>query len=185
MRTKLIETGFEGLMILEIDFFSDSRGFFIETWNRRDFQAAGIEDDFVQDSHSRSAKKTLRGLHFQTMEAPLAKLVRCSRGAVFDVVIDLRVGSKTFGKWFGLELNDAEKKQLYVPVGFAHGFEVLSDFADVEYKQTGYWNKSHEVTIAWDDPDIGIKWPFSDPILSAKDAKGISFSDYRKKPAFK
>lgn len=184
MKTRLTKTGFDGLSVVEIDFFEDKRGFFVETWNKRDFEKVGICDSFIQDSHSRSKRKTLRGLHFQSLQAPLVKLIRCSRGKVFDVVLDLRRGSKTFGQWFGLELNDINKKQLYIPVGFAHGFEVLSDFADVEYKQTGFWESDFEYTIAWDDADLGIRWPINDPILSIKDSKGMSFAAYCKNPIF-
>lgn len=184
MKTKLIETGFEGLFVVEIDFSRDGRGFFIETWNKRDFEAAGIKGDFVQDSHSRSVFRTLRGLHFQDNRASLAKLVRCTSGRIFDVAVDLRVKSETFGKWFGTELDDNSKKQLYVPLGFAHGFQVLSDLADVEYKQTGFWDPEAEVTLVWDDVDLAIKWPLKKPILSSKDGKGLAFREYLKNPAF-
>ncbi len=184
MKVKLTKTDFEGLLVLEVDYYPDKRGFFGETYNRRDFKKAGINDEFVQDSHSRSVYKTLRGLHLQDAKAPLAKLVRCARGRIFDVAVDLRSKSKTFGKWFAIELDDENKKQLYIPVGFAHGFEVLSDVADVEYKQTRYWVSESEITIVWNDRKLAINWPISDPMLSKRDAKGISLADYLKNPAF-
>lgn len=184
MKTKLVETGFEGLFVVEIDYARDRRGFFIETYNRRDFEDAGLRADFVQDSHSRSINKTLRGLHLQNKQAPLSKLVRCTRSRIFDVAVDMRSESKTFGKWFGVGLNDENNNQLFVPRGFAHGFEVLSDFADVDYKQDGFWSPDAEVTIAWNDADLAIQWPIADPILSEKDKMGMPFSDYLKNPAF-
>lgn len=172
------------LVVVEIDYARDERGFFMESWNAHDFKAAGLDLVFVQDSLSGSKKGVLRGMHFQDKRAPIAKLVRCAWGKIFDVAIDMRKSSKTFGKWFGIELSSDNKKQLYVPSGFAHGFEVLSDWAEVSYKQTEYWTPEAETTILWNDPDIRIDWPIKEPIVSERDSKGMSFAQYLKKPAF-
>ncbi len=185
MKTTLIKTPLPDLMIVEIDYFEDERGFFIESWNRRTFAEAGLNVDFMQDNHSRSRKGVLRGLHYQDMSAPIAKLVRCTFGAIFDVAVDLRVGSPTFGQWYGIELSAENKKQLYVPVGFAHGFATLTDFAEVQYKQTGYYAPQAEGCIIWNDPDVGIDWPIDAPILSQKDKAGMSLQAYLKTPAFR
>jgi dTDP-4-dehydrorhamnose 3,5-epimerase len=171
-------------MKVDIDFFSDERGFFIESWHQRDFAEAGLDLSFVQEGHSRSGRNVLRGLHYQDMTAPMGKLLRCTVGAIFDVAVDLRVDSATFGQWFGIELSAENKTQLYVPEGFAHGFATISDVAEVQYKQTGFYTPSSEGTVSWNDPDIGIAWPISDPILSARDQNGISLREYRNKPAF-
>lgn len=185
MKTRIIQTGLPDLVIVEIDYFQDERGFFIESWHKRDFAAAGLDLEFVQEGHSRSGRNVLRGMHYQDMSAPMGKLVRCTVGAIFDVAVDLRVRSPTFGKWFGIELSAENKKQLYVPVGFAHGFVTLTDVAEVQYKQTGYYTPSAEGTLAWNDPDVGITWPISSPILSKRDQNGMSLKDYLKNPAFK
>lgn len=185
MKTHLIKTPLEGLLVVEIEYFSDERGFFMESWHKRDFAKAGLDLTFVQEGHSRSKKNVLRGLHYQNMTAPMDKLVRCILGRVFDVAVDLRASSKTLGKWFGIELSDENKKQLYIPVGFAHGFAVLSDWAEVQYKQTGFYTPSAEGTVAWNDRDLAVSWPVANPILSERDKIGMSFSDYLKNPAFK
>lgn len=185
MKTKLIPTPLKDLMVVEIDYFKDHRGFFIETWHKKDFAKAGLALDFVQDSHSGSKYKVLRGLHYQGMTAPMGKLVRCTQGVIFDVAVDLRVSSATFGKWFSIELSAENKKMLYIPVGFAHGLCVLSNWAEVQYKQTGFYTPSSEGTIVWNDPDIGIPWPVKDPILSERDQKGMTLAQYLKNPAFK
>jgi dTDP-4-dehydrorhamnose 3,5-epimerase len=158
--------------------FGDSRGFFLESWERRKFAAGGIDADFVQDNHSRSAQHTLRGLHFQVVQ-PQGKLVRVTSGAVFDVAVDLRCSSPTFGRWVGAELSEQNKHMLWVPPGFAHGFLVLSESADFIYKCTDYYAPQAERCIRWDDPQLAIAWPLPPgvaPLLSAKDAAGTAFA---------
>ena len=184
MKTNLTQTPLEDLVVIDIDYFEDERGFFIESWNQREFAAAGLDLQFVQDSHSRSNQGVLRGLHYQDMTAPMGKLVRCTLGAVFDVAVDLRVTSTSFGKWFGVELGEENKRLIYVPVGFAHGFATLSDVAEIQYKQTGFYAPPAEGSIRWDDPDIGVDWPLADPILSDRDQSGMSFAEYKNNPAF-
>lgn len=185
MKIKVTPTSLRDLVVVTIDYFEDSRGFFIETWHRKDFEKASLNLEFVQDSHSRSKYKVLRGLHYQGMSAPMGKLLRCTQGAIFDVAVDLRVSSATFGKWFGIGLSAANKKQVYIPVGFAHGFCVLSDWAEVQYKQTGFYTPEVEGTILWNDSDIGISWPVKNPILSKRDENGMTLAQYLKNPAFK
>jgi len=149
--------------------FGDSRGFFLELYNEREFQRAGIAARFVQDNHSRSAKGVLRGLHYQLPHSQ-GKLIRVLRGAVFDVAVDIRVGSPTFCKWVGVTLDDASKRSLWIPPGFAHGFCVLSDEADVLYKATDFYSPNDEKGIIWNDLTLGIAWPVERPTLSAKDS---------------
>jgi dTDP-4-dehydrorhamnose 3,5-epimerase len=185
MKTHVTTTPLEGLLVVNIDFFPDERGFFIESWHKKDFADAGLGFEFVQDSHSRSSYRVLRGLHYQNMHAPMAKLVRCTLGKILDVAVDLRVSSPTFGKWFSIELNPENKTQLFVPAGFAHGFATLSDVCEVQYKQTEFYQPSCEGGIAWNDPDVGIHWPFMDPILSKRDQTQMSLRQYRENPAFK
>ncbi|WP_423459262.1 dTDP-4-dehydrorhamnose 3,5-epimerase [Ottowia sp. VDI28] len=176
-----IPTAIEGVFILEPKLFGDSRGFFMESYNRRVFAAAtGVDPEFVQDNQSRSRKGVLRGLHYQ-IEQPQGKLVRVTQGAVFDVAVDIRKGSPTFGRWAGVELTGDNHRQFWVPAGLAHGFVVLSDTADFLYKTTDYYAPQHERCIAWNDPAIGIEWPLAahgitEPILSDKDRAGQSFS---------
>jgi dTDP-4-dehydrorhamnose 3,5-epimerase len=185
MKTRVTKTPLEGLVILNIDHFQDERGFFIESWNKRDFAEAGLPHEFVQDSHSRSRYGVLRGLHYQNMRAPLAKLVRCTVGKILDVAVDLRMNSATFGKAFTIELTAENKTQLLVPVGFAHGFATLSDVCEVQYKQTDFYQPACEAGIAWNDPEIGIDWPIKDPILSKRDQNQMSLKQYRENPAFR
>jgi dTDP-4-dehydrorhamnose 3,5-epimerase len=184
MKPLLTPTRLPGLIVVDLDYFQDERGFFIESWHKRDFAAAGLDLEFMQEGHSRSARGVLRGLHYQDMTAPMGKLLRCTVGRVFDVAVDLRVSSPTFGKWFGIELSADNKKQIYVPVGFAHGFATLSEFAEVQYKQTGFYTPSSEGTLRWNDPDVGVQWPIANPILSKRDQNGMSLKNYLKKPAF-
>ena len=141
--------------------------------------------EFVQDCHSRSGCRVIRGLHYQDMRAPSAKLVRCTAGRILDVAVDLRVGSATFGKWFSIELNSENHTQLLIPVGFAHGFAALSEVCEVQYKQTGFYNPEAEGGIIWNDPDLDIVWPFRDPVLSKRDRNLMSLKQYRENPAFK
>ena len=169
----VIPTAIGGVFIIEPKVFGDSRGFFFESFNQRVFEAAtGVTLPFVQDNHSRSAKGVLRGLHYQ-VEQPQGKLVRVVAGAVFDVAVDIRPGSPTFGKWVGVELTAENKRQMWVPPGLAHGFLVLSESADFLYKTTDYYSPQHERCIIWNDPTLAIDWPLDgEPILSAKDAAG-------------
>jgi dTDP-4-dehydrorhamnose 3,5-epimerase len=185
MKLTVIPTLLDGVLLIDPQVFPDGRGFFMETWNARDFAAAGLPADFVQDSHSRSARGVLRGLHYQDTRAPLAKLVRCTAGAIFDVAVDLRVGSPTFGRWVGAELSAENKRQMLVPEGFAHGFQALSEMVEVQYKQTGYYAPETEGTVAWNDPEIGIEWPIPEPTLSSRDRQAQSLEEYRRRPAFK
>ena len=184
MKARITETPFGGLLIVDIEHFQDERGFFLESWNRRDFESAGIFADFVQDSHSASRYGVLRGMHYQDKRAPTAKLVRCTVGRILDAVVDFRADSPTFGKAFTVELTDKNKTMLWVPVGFAHGFATMSDYCEVQYKQTDFYNPETEGGIAWNDPDIRIAWPYTDPILSQRDQSQKSFAEYRKNPAF-
>ncbi len=185
MKTRVTQTELPDLVVVEIDHFQDERGFFIESWHKRDFAAAGLDLEFVQEGHSRSTVNVLRGMHYQNMTAPMGKLVRCTVGLIFDVAVDLRISSPTFGKWFAIELSAENKKQVYVPPGFAHGFVTLSDAAEVQYKQTGYYTPSAEGTLAWNDPQVGIRWPVQSPILSGRDQNGISLKQYLEDPAFR
>jgi dTDP-4-dehydrorhamnose 3,5-epimerase len=185
MKTHVKKTPLPGLLVINIDHASDERGFFIENWNRKDFAEAGIESNFVQDSHSRSVQRVLRGLHYQDMRAPMAKLLRCTVGRILDVAVDLRVSSPTFARWFSLELTAENKTQLFVPVGFAHGFLALSEVCEVQYKQTEYYRPETEGGLAWNDPELAIAWPVENPILSKRDQNGISLQQYLKNPAFK
>src|SRR5512136_2640965 len=184
MKPLLTPTPLDDLVVVDIDYFQDERGFFIESWHKRDFAAAGLDLEFVQEGHSRSVGRVLRGLHYQDMTAPMGKLLRCTVGYIFDVAVDLRVSSPTFGKWFGVELSADNKRQIYVPVGFAHGFATLAEFAEVQYKQTGFYTPSSEGTLSWNDPDVGIQWPIAHPTLSRRDQNGMSLEDYLNKPAF-
>jgi len=173
-----IETAIPGLLIIEPKVFGDDRGFFFESYNRRRFiELTGRDIDFVQDNHSRSAKNVLRGLHYQ-IQHPQGKLVRVTQGAVLDVVVDIRKNSQTFGKHVALELSAENKRMLWVPEGFAHGFVVLSDTAEFLYKTTDYWFPEHERCIRWDDPVLAIDWGLQNtPALSAKDQQGKSLAE--------
>ena len=166
----VIKTKLDDCVIIEPKVFGDERGFFLETFQAERYTSeAGITLPFVQDNHSRSSKSVLRGLHFQKTK-PQGKLVRVVRGQVYDVAVDIRKGSPTYGQWEGLILSEENKTQLWVPPGFAHGFVVLSDTADFEYKCTDYYDPSDEGSILWNDPDLDISWPVESPVLSNKDA---------------
>jgi dTDP-4-dehydrorhamnose 3,5-epimerase len=165
---KFLATPLDGVILVEPDVHGDTRGYFLETWHARRYAEGGIAVDFVQDNASRSVRGTLRGLHYQEPDAQ-GKLVRVAVGAVFDVAVDVRRGSPGFGRWYGVELSSENHRQLWVPPGFAHGFCVLSEYADFVYKCTAYYSPTSERALRWDDPDIGIEWPIRDPILSAKD----------------
>lgn len=164
-------TNFPEVLILEPRVFGDDRGFFYESFNQKNFESAtGLDVTFVQDNHSRSSKGVLRGLHYQIQHSQ-GKLVRVTQGSVFDVVVDLRRSSPDFGKWMGIELSESNKRQLWIPQGFAHGFLVTSDTAEFLYKTTDYWFPEHERSLIWNDPDVGIDWPLDhSPVLASKDA---------------
>lgn len=173
MPIKVTQTSLSGVLIIEPVVHGDSRGFFQETWREDAYANLGIRETFIQDNHSRSSRGVLRGLHFQKRN-PQGKLVRVSRGSVFDVAVDINPASPTYRHWVGIELNDVNCKQLYIPPGYAHGFCVLSDLADFLYRCTAYYEKSDEVGIRWDDPDVAVKWPIQNPLLSERD-KALPF----------
>ncbi len=176
---KATPTDLPEVLLLEPRVFQDERGFFVESYNRRTLaEVAGLHHDFVQDNHSRSARGVLRGLHYQLLQ-PQGKLVRCSAGRIFDVAVDLRRASPRFGHWVGVELSGDNFRQLWVPPGFGHGFLVLSDTAEVQYKTTDYYAPAHERCLRWDDPAVGIAWPDVGvaPVLSAKDRQGLPLAE--------
>jgi dTDP-4-dehydrorhamnose 3,5-epimerase len=179
MPYQITQTPLEGVLVLEPKVFGDDRGFFFESFNARDFeQATGLQRTFVQDNHSKSSKGVLRGLHYQTQHAQ-GKLVRVTQGAVFDVAVDIRPNSQTFGKWFGLALSAENKKQVWIPEGLAHGFLVTSESAEFLYKTTDYYHPEFERSLLWNDPAIGIEWPLhllgAEPLLAAKDQAALTF----------
>jgi len=173
----------DGPKIIKPSIFKDNRGFFYESWNQSKFQTLIRENiQFYQDNHSRSSKGVLRGLHYQLDPKGQGKLVRCSSGKIFDVIVDLRKSSKSFLHWFGIELSSENHFQLWIPVGFAHGFITLTETADVQYKTSQYWSKEYERSLIWNDPKIGIKWPFKEflieePILNEKDSLAMSINE--------
>jgi dTDP-4-dehydrorhamnose 3,5-epimerase len=175
---KIIPTTISDVLIIEPKVFGDERGFFLESFNQRKFtELTGRDVDFVQDNHSRSVKNVLRGLHYQ-IQNPQAKLVRVVQGVVFDVAVDIRKSSPTFGQYVGFELSAENKRMFWIPEGFAHGFVVISDTAEFLYKTTDYWSPEYERSIAWNDPAIGIQWPIQgEPALSAKDQLGKSLAE--------
>lgn len=173
------ELSLKGLLLITPDVFKDDRGFFFESYSLFEYGDFGIMHDFVQDNHSRSVKDTIRGLHFQASPGQ-AKLIRVLSGTIFDVAVDIRPESSACGTWEGVELSAENFRQIYIPAGFAHGFAVLSDTAEVEYKCSVPYDPGKERTIAWDDPDIGIDWPVAEPVLSERDRRGIPLSKYLK-----
>lgn len=175
-----VPTRLSGPILIEPRFFADDRGFFLETYRRDPYADAGVIGDFVQDNHSRSARGTIRALHFQA-DPGQPKLVRVARGAVFDVVVDLRRSSPTFGEWESFELDDVRHRQLYVPIGFAHGFCVLSEVADFVYKVGSYYDADTERGIAWDDPGLAIPWPAADPVVSERDRHNPTLAECRER----
>jgi dTDP-4-dehydrorhamnose 3,5-epimerase len=174
---KIVESALNGVVLLEPRVFGDARGFFFESFNARVFrELTGVDADFVQDNHSRSARGVLRGLHYQIRQ-PQGKLVRVVAGSVFDVAVDLRRSSATFGRWFGAELSAENKRMLWIPPGFGHGFLVTSEAAEFLYKTTDYWAPEHERSLMWNDPALGIDWPLDgEPLLSDKDRKALPLS---------
>jgi dTDP-4-dehydrorhamnose 3,5-epimerase len=173
---KRLETRLDGVVLLEPVVHGDERGFLVETFSAKAWAEAGVSGEFVQDNHSRSSAGILRGIHFQT-EPGQAKLVRCVRGRIWDVAVDLRRGSPTYGQWEGHELDDVSHRQLFVPVGFGHGFCVLSDLADVHYKVSSYYDPETEAGIAWNDPEVAVEWPLEDPQVSERDADAPRLSE--------
>ena len=175
---KVIKTKLEGVVIIEPDAFGDHRGFFMESWSKQKMEEAGLFYDFIQDNHSSSTVKgTLRGIHFQRGESAQAKLVRCTRGAVLDVAVDLRKDSPTYKHWVSVELSEENKKQFLIPRGFGHGFVTLTDHVEFLYKADNYYDKASEGGIRWDDPELAIDWGVSEPILSQKDAEAPLLRD--------
>jgi len=173
---KIYKTPLVGFNIIEPDFFQDERGFFLETYHEKRYKEFGINDVFLQENHSRSKKNVLRGMHFQ-INQPQAQIVTVMRGCIFDVVVDLRLDSKTFGNWHGIELSDSGPRQVYMAPGFAHGFLVLSEWADMHYNVSTHYNVSDDGGILWNDPDVAIQWPVTNPIISPKDKKLKYFND--------
>lgn len=176
---KVEELSISGLKLITPDVFGDNRGFFMESYNQEKFGAIGIHTVFVQDNHSRSVKNTLRGLHFQRHPGQ-TKLVRCVRGSVWDVAVDIRLNSPTFGKWQAVELSEENKQMFFIPAGFAHGFCVLSEEADFLYKVSSVYNGETEAGIAWDDPKIAVEWPIKEPVLSQRDLSNQSLDEFKR-----
>ena len=184
MNIRVTPSRIPDVKVIDTEFFRDERGFFIESYHRRQYVQQGMGDEFLQDNHSRSKRGVLRGFHYQDESAPMGKLVRCLQGAILDVAVDLRAGSPTFGTWVAEELTADNKRQLMVPVGFGHAFIALTDDAEVFYKCTGYYEPSAEGGVAWNDPDIGVDWPIAAPVLSQRDQHHPSLREYLAHPAF-
>jgi dTDP-4-dehydrorhamnose 3,5-epimerase len=181
MAIKIESRFLQDVVVLVSDVFQDSRGFFMETFREDQFKALGLPSQFVQDNHSRSAKGVVRGLHFQ-WDPPMGKLMRVTFGTAFLVAVDIRKGSPTFGKWVGVEASAENKRQVWAPAGFARGFCVLSDFAEIQYKCTGIYNNKAESGILWNDPAVGIEWPLRDVSLSEKDQKAQTLAQWSARP---
>lgn len=181
MEIKVESRHLEGVLVIVPDVFQDNRGFFMETYRRDEFEKLGIPTEFVQDNHSRSCKGVIRGLHFQ-WEPPMAKLMRVSVGAAFLVAVDIRKGSPTLGKWVGVHASAENRRQVWAPAGFARGFCALSDVVEIQYKCTGIYNSRAESAIRWNDPAIGIEWPIREPVISEKDQRAQTLSDWLSRP---
>jgi len=181
LKVTVEKTPLEGVLVVKPDMFQDQRGFFQEVFREDEYQANGLPTNFVQFNHSGSVKNTVRGLHFQ-WEPPMGKLMRVSHGAAFLVAVDIRKGSPTLGKWFGATLKAEERRLVWAPAGFARGFAVLSDFAEIEYLCTGIYNSAAESGVRWNDPEIGIDWPVSEPTLSAKDSSAQTLAEWLARP---
>jgi len=181
MQLKKESEHLNGIIVINPEVYQDDRGFFTEIYRKDQFEDLGITVDFVQENHSRSAKNVLRGLHFQ-WDPPMGKLMRVTVGSAYLVAVDIRKGSPTFGKWFGMEVSAENKKQIWAPASFARGFCVLSDFAEIQYMCSGIYNNKAESGILWNDPALGIKWPCSNPILSGKDEKAQTLDEWLKRP---
>ena len=176
MSLKVTQTNLPGVIVIEPKVFGDERGFLLESYQQEKYREAGLADSFVQDNHSRSCRGVLRGLHYQ-LNNPQGKLIYVVRGEIFDVAVDIRRGSESFGRWFGAVLSEENHRQMYMPAGFAHGFCVLSEIADVTYKCTGFYTPGDDYEILWSDAEIGIDWPIDEPILSAKDSQAPRLSE--------
>ena len=177
---KITKTKLDGVVVIEPDVFGDNRGFFMESWNKKKMEEAGLFYDFVQDNHSKSTVKgTIRGIHFQKGDKAQAKLVRCVKGAVLDIAVDLRKNSPTFKQWVSVELSAENKKQLLIPRGFGHGFLTLTDDVEFLYKADNYYAPEADAGICWNDPDIGVEWGVENPILSEKDKKNLFLKDFK------
>lgn len=185
MRVHVTETSLPGVTLIDVERAGDARGFFMEVFHAGHWADAGLPTDWVQDNHSRSSKGVLRGIHWQDDTAPMSKLVRCTRGAILDVAVDLRVGSPHFGRWVGVELTAGDGRQVLVPHGFGHAFLSLEDGTEVQYKCSGLYTPTAEGALRWDDPDLCISWPVTNPILSARDRSAMSLAAYRRDPAFR
>lgn len=185
MEARVLDRPLPGVLLIEGRCIGDARGFFMETFHREELRALGVEGEFVQDNHSRSEGRVIRGLHYQGPPAPMGKLVRTTLGRILDVVVDLRAGSPTFGRWAGVELSAENRRQLWIPPGFGHGFANLGDACEIQYRCTAYWSAAAEGCVAWNDPDLGVGWPFRDALVSARDARGARFADYARNPAFR
>jgi dTDP-4-dehydrorhamnose 3,5-epimerase len=185
MQVRAIGTTLPGVLLIEVDGVRDGRGFFMEVFHAEHWEAAGLPTRWVQDNHSRSRAGVLRGIHWQDDSAPMAKLVRCTRGSILDVAVDLRAGSPSFGRWHGQRLSEGDGRQLLIPQGFGHAFLALEPITEVQYKCSGPYRPDAEGAIRWDDPDLGIDWPWTDPIVSPRDAAAMSFAEYRSSPAFR
>jgi len=173
---KTYKTPLEGFIVIEPDYFEDDRGFFLESYSKQRYRNIGIKEDFLQDNHSRSKKNVLRGMHYQ-ISRPQSQIVTVMRGRIFDAVVDLRLNSKTYGQWYGVELSENGPRQVYMAPGFAHGFQVLSDWTDMHYKVSEHYSPTDEGGIIWNDPAVSIKWPLKNPIISSKDKKLLNFKD--------
>lgn len=181
MELKIVQKALNGLLVLAPEVFGDDRGFFMEVYRRDQFEKLGISELVVQENHSGSVKGVLRGLHFQ-WQPPMGKVMRVTRGEAFLVAVDIRKGSPTLGKWHGEIVSERNRVQVWAPAGFARGFCVLSDYAEIQYLTTGVYNNKGESGIRWDDPQIGIQWPVADPILSAKDREACLLSEWLQRP---
>ncbi|CAN5306598.1 dTDP-4-dehydrorhamnose 3,5-epimerase [soil metagenome] len=181
MRVHVETTPIEDLLVVVPEVFEDERGFFMEVYHQEEFRKAGLPDTFVQLNHSRSARNVVRGLHFQ-WEPPMGKLMRVTFGTAYLVAVDIRKGSPTLGRWFGAEVSAASKRQIWAPAGFARGFCVLSEYAEIQYLCTGTYNKDFESGVLWSDPAIGVDWPVSDPILSEKDTSAQTLAKWLSRP---
>lgn len=182
MQIKIESEHLNGLVVLAPEVFEDERGFFMETYRADQFKELGLPHEFVQDNHSRSQKGVLRGLHFQWGPPPMGKLMRVTYGSAYLAAVDIRKGSPTLGKWFGIEVSAQNKKQVWAPAGFARGFYTISDFAEIQYKCTGVYNKQGESGFLWNDPELGIQWPDKNPSLSEKDKIAQTFAQWLETP---
>lgn len=182
MQIKIESEHLNGLKVVVPEVFEDERGFFMETYRADQFKELGLPHEFVQDNHSRSQKGVLRGLHFQWGPPPMGKLMRVTYGSAYLVAVDIRKGSPTLGQWFGIEVSAQNKKQVYAPAGFARGFYTISDFAEIQYKCTGVYNKQGESGFLWNDPELGIEWPNKNPSLSEKDKNAQTFAQWLETP---